>query len=189
MNIFLTLFIEFFKIGLFAVGGGLATIPFLYDLADRYDWITPEMISDMVAVAESTPGPIGINTATYVGYNAAGIAGGLVASLALILPSFIIILLLAKTFREFQNNRYIVSVFSALRPAVAALICTAALQVIQNVFFIDGVFTAGGGIISCLNEKSIILFLSLLLLSFKTKFHPIVYIGIAAAAGIVFKMN
>ncbi len=192
MSIYLTLFVEFFKIGLFAIGGGLATIPFLYDLTDKYDWITPKMISDMIAVSESTPGPIGINTATYVGYNVAGISGGVVASLALVLPSFLIIIVIARFIAKFQTNPYVVSVFSVLRPAVTALIAVAGLQVLQMVVFKDGSFPglAAGfdGVTAALNTGSILLFAVLLIVSFKTKFHPIVYIGIAAAAGIIFKI-
>lgn len=192
MSIYLTLFVEFFKIGLFAIGGGLATIPFLYDLTDKYDWITPGMISDMIAVSESTPGPIGINTATYVGYNVAGISGGVVASLALVLPSFLIIIVIARFIAKFQTNPYVVSVFSVLRPAVTALIAVAGLQVLQMVVFKDGSFpgfAAGfGGVTAALNTGSILLFAVLLIVSFKTKFHPIVYIAIAAAAGIIFKI-
>ncbi len=192
MSIYLTLFVEFFKIGLFAIGGGLATVPFLYDLTDKYDWITPGMISDMIAVSESTPGPIGINTATYVGYTVAGISGGVVASLALVLPSFLIIMVIAKFIAKFQTNPYVISVFSVLRPAVTALIAVAGLQVLQMVVFKDGIipdFAKGfGGVSAALNTGSVLLFVVLLIVSFKTKFHPIVYIGIAAAAGIIFKI-
>lgn len=188
MSIYLTLFIEFFKIGLFAVGGGLATIPFLYDLADKYEWITPEMISDMISVAESTPGPIGINTATYVGFNAGGVPGSIIASLSLVLPSFIIILLISKVITKFQTNPYVISVFSTLRPAVTALILAAGLQVLEMVIFTSGVPALNGNPLAAVNIKTAVLFLALLGLSMKKNFHPIVYIAIAAAAGIIFKM-
>ena len=95
MMVFLYLFIEFFKIGLFAIGGGPATIPFLMDLTDRYDWYTKEDVINMLAVSESTPGPIGINMATYAGFKAAGCLGGLVATLSLVLPSLIVVILIA----------------------------------------------------------------------------------------------
>ena len=93
--IFLQLFYEFFKIGLFAVGGGMATIPFLMDLTSRYSWFTMADLTNMIAVSESTPGPIGINMATYAGFNAAGIPGALCATLSLVLPAWIIIILIA----------------------------------------------------------------------------------------------
>lgn len=188
MSIYLTLFLEFFKIGLFAIGGGLATIPFLYDLTSKYDWITPQMISDMIAVAESTPGPIGINSAVYVGYNAAGIPGGLIASLGLVLPSFIIILIIAKMLQKFRENTYVSAIFSVLRPAVAALIAVAGLQVLKTVVF-KADPGAGSALADIVDMKSLALFITLLLISFKTKFHPIVYIAIAAAVGIIFKMG
>lgn len=187
MNIYLILFLEFFKIGLFAIGGGLATIPFLYDLTDKYDWITPEMISDMIAISESTPGPIGINTATYVGYSAAGMAGGIVASLALVLPSLIIILMVARAMTKFKNNPFVESVFTVLRPAVTALILAAGLQVLDLVIFKSGM-DLSAGFAEAVNIKTTVLFLVLMAVSLKSKFHPIVYIGIAATAGIIFKM-
>ena len=89
--VYLQLFIEFFKIGLFAVGGGLATIPFLMDLPEKYDWYTKADMASMLAISESTPGPVGINMATYAGYNAAGISGGIVATLSLVHPTLLII--------------------------------------------------------------------------------------------------
>ncbi|MDO4482129.1 MAG: chromate transporter [Bacillota bacterium] len=188
MNIYLTLFIEFFKIGLFAVGGGLATVPFLYDLADKYDWITPEMISDMIAVAESTPGPIGINTATYVGFNAGGVPGSIIASLSLVLPSFIIILMISRVITKFQTNPYVISVFSTLRPAVTALILAAGLQVLDMVIFTSGFQGFGVNLVAALNIKTSLLFLALLGISMKKSFHPIIIIATAAAAGVIFKM-
>jgi len=192
MNIYLTLFIEFFKTGLFAVGGGLATIPFLYDMAERYDWITNEMISDMIAVAESTPGPIGINVATYVGYNAAGIGGALVATLSLALPSLIIIILIAKFLGNVQDNPYVITVFSGLRPVVTALIAAAGIEIMKTAFLTTGAFApdmmSAAGIWSVVKVKSLILFAVLFAVSLKKQFHPIVYIGVAAAAGIIFKM-
>lgn len=188
MGIYLTLFVEFFKIGLFAIGGGLATIPFLYDLTDKYDWITPNMISDMIAVAESTPGPIGINSAVYVGYNAAGIPGGMIASLGLVLPSFIIIIIVAKMLQKFRENTYVAAIFSVLRPAVAAMIAVAGLQVLKTVVF-KGDPGAGAALGQILDVKSLVLFVALLLVSFKTKFHPIIYIAFAAVVGIVLKLG
>lgn len=187
MSIYLILFIEFFKIGLFAVGGGLAAIPFLYDLADKYDWITPEMISNMIAISEATPGPIGINTATYVGYTAGGIPGGLIASLAMVLPSLVIITMVAKVMTRFRTDPFVESAFSAIRPAVTALILAAALQVLELVIFKSGV-VAVSGFAEAINIKTTVLFIVLFIASLKSKFHPIIYIGIAAAAGIIFKM-
>lgn len=109
--IFLQLFYEFFKIGLFAVGGGMATIPFLMDLTSRYSWFTMADLTNMIAVSESTPGPIGINMATYAGFNAAGIPGALCATLSLVLPAWIIIILIAKFMSSFSENKYVKGAF------------------------------------------------------------------------------
>ena len=125
MRVFLDLFIEFFQIGLFAVGGGPATIPFLMDIPKRYDWYKVSDVANMLAVSESTPGPIGINMATYAGYNAAGFWGGIAATLSLVLPSLIVIMLVAKALDRFSQNMYVKSAFSIIRPAVTGLIATA----------------------------------------------------------------
>ncbi len=113
---------EFFKIGLFAVGGGLVTVPFLFDLAEQYHWFSVQELADMIAVSQSTPGPIGINMATYAGYQAADCGGGLVATLAEVLPSMIIIYLIARMLHKWQENQYIQKILAGIRPAVMALI-------------------------------------------------------------------
>ena len=133
MNIYLQLFIEFFKAGLFAVGGGMATIPFLYDISDNTGWFTHAQLTDMIAISESTPGPIGINMATYVGYTSAGISGSVIATLGLITPSIIVILIIAGFYNAFKNNKYVQAAFYGLRPASSALIASAGLGVaVQN---------------------------------------------------------
>lgn len=109
------LFFEFFKAGLFAVGGGLATLPFLYDIASRYDWMSVESITDMIAISESTPGPLGVNMATYAGYHAYGVLGGVVATFALVLPSIIVIVIVAKILEKFKENRLVKDTFAGLR--------------------------------------------------------------------------
>ena len=98
--ILIKLYFEFFKIGLFSIGGGLATLPFLQDLADKTDWLTASELVDMIAISESTPGAIGINTATFVGYKAGGVIGGITTTLGIITPSIIIILLIAHFFKK-----------------------------------------------------------------------------------------
>ena len=102
--IYWLLFYEFFKIGLFAIGGGLVTVPFLFDLTARYDWFTTQELADMIAVSESTPGPLGVNMATYVGYSTAGIGGALAATVGLVAPSVIIIVMIAKLLRRFGSS-------------------------------------------------------------------------------------
>ncbi len=126
------LYYEFLKVGLFSVGGGLATIPFLYDLADRTAWFTYEDVANMIAVAESTPGAIGVNMATYTGYTTAGIPGGVTATLGLITPAIFVITLVAKLLNRYLNNPYVESAFYGLRPASVGLIAAAGLGVVQT---------------------------------------------------------
>lgn len=178
--ILLRLFFEFFKIGLFSVGGGMATLPFLFDLADKTGWYSSGQIADMIAVAESTPGPIGINMATYVGYTVSGTLGGIVATIGLITPSIFIILIIATLLTEFRNNRFVVSVFRFLRPASLGLISVACYSVAYASFVIEGERLMP-------NVKSIIfgviLFIIMYFVPALKKLHPIVWIGISAIIG------
>ena len=129
--IYLRLFWEFFKTGLFAVGGGMATIPFLYDISDKTGWFTHTQLADMIAVGESTPGPIGVNMATYVGFTTAGIPGGIIATLGIVTPSVIIILIIARMLKQFRQNRYVDAAFYGLRPCSVALIAAAGVLVLK----------------------------------------------------------
>ena len=194
--LFLRLFYEFFKTGLFAVGGGMATIPFLYELSDKTGWFTHNDLANMIAVGESTPGPIGVNMATYVGYvtgmNIAGvptaILGALVATLGLITPSVIVILIVAAILKSFRNNRYVESAFYGLRPASTGLIASAGLSVmISNLIMTQPEWSWYG-----VNWKGIVLAATLWLMTNVIpgvkKLHPIVFIAISALAGIVFSM-
>lgn len=183
--IFLQLFFEFFKVGLFSIGGGLATIPFLYDLASSsYGWFTAGDVADMIAISESTPGPIGVNMATYAGYQAAGIFGGIVATLGLVAPAIIIIFIVAKVLNAFKDNKYVQSAFYGLRPASVGLILAALFGVVKIALINIESTTIGG----FFNYKAIILAVCLFILQkiFK-KIHPIALIGIAAVVGIIFK--
>ena len=182
--IYLTLFFEFFKTGLFAIGGGLATLPFLYEIAEKYPWFTKDMLSDMLAVSESTPGPIGVNMATYAGFSAAGILGGIVATLGLVLPSLIIILFVAKALDKFSENKYVISAFYGLRPGVCALISVAALEVFKTSVLSLELFNKTKNIFDIVNIKYLILFIALFFINKKLKLHPIFIILIAALSGI-----
>lgn len=179
--ILLRLFYEFFKTGLFAVGGGLATLPFLSALADKTGWYTQSQLMDMLAVSESTPGPIGVNTATYVGFTVAGVPGAIVATLGLVCPSIIIILIVATILNAFRHNRYVESVFRCLRPASVALIAAAGLSVVLETF----TPAAGAGF----NWIGLALAGVLIVLTHwvpqTKKLHPIVWIGLSALAGIL----
>ena len=183
--IFLSLFYEFFKIGLFSIGGGLATIPFLYDLASRHpEWYTAKDVADMIAISESTPGPIGVNMATFAGYQTAGILGGIIATLGLVAPAIIIIYIVAKILSAFKDSKYVKGAFYGLRPASIGLILAALFGVVKIALINLDAKTVGG----FFNIKAIILAVCLFVLQkvFK-KLHPIALIGIAAVVGIVFK--
>ena len=194
--IFLKLFVSFFKVGLFAVGGGMATIPFLYDLSDATGWFTHTELANMIAVGESTPGPIGVNMATYVGFvtgmDVAGlpgaILGGVSATLGLAAPALIIILIVASLLESFKDNKYVNNAFYGLRPASTGLITAAGLGVA-----VSNLFPAGISVLASFNWKGLILGVVLWILTNKVnktkKLHPIVFIGLAALVGVVFSMG
>lgn len=191
MSIYLLLFWEFLKTGLFAIGGGLATLPFLYDIAARYDWFDAAILPDMIAISESTPGPIGINMATYAGFNVAGVLGSIIATMAEIIPSIIIILIIAKFLDKFKGNTIVQNAFYGLRPAVCALIATAAVQVLETSVFTFDAFKAAPGITTLFDLKALILFVVVLVLTHLPKIkklHPVFFLAGAAVVGIVFQM-
>ena len=195
---YLQLFWEFFKAGLFAIGGGMATIPFLYDISDKTGWFTHTDLANMIAVGESTPGPIGVNMATYVGFvtgmadGGVGMAilGAVTATVGLVTPSVIVILIVAAILKSFRSNPYVERAFYGLRPASTGLIAAAGLTVVLNTM------VTIGGVAEhtfSLNWKGLLLALLLWVLTNvveKTKkWHPIVFIGFSALVGIVFQMG
>lgn len=176
------LFWEFFKVGLFAVGGGLATLPFLNKLVEKYDWFTAGDLANIIAVSESTPGPLGINMATYTGFTGAGIPGGIIASLGIALPSYIIILLIARVLEKFNENRYVKAAFAGLRASVVGLIAAAVLSIMQLSFWCPD----GASLLLMLNWKALAVFAILTGIRFRfQKIHPIVLIGLGALVGIL----
>lgn len=183
MNMLLLLYLEFFKVGLFAIGGGLATLPFLYDLAEKYTWITNTMIGDMIAISESTPGPMGVNMATYVGFQSCGVVGSIAATLGLITPSVIVIIIIANVLVKFKESKAVENVFYTLRPAATGLIAAAGLSVIMLAIFKTNVAAFS---LSKFDYKCLILFVLMIIFTRKTKFHPIVAIAISGAIGILF---
>lgn len=185
--IHLQLFWEFFKTGLFSVGGGLATLPFLYDLSERTGWFSPAQIADMLAVSESTPGPIGVNMATYAGFESAGFWGSVSATLGIITPGIIIILLIARLLARFQDNPYVQAAFYGLRPASIALIAAAGLSVAVSTLFRPELSGP-----DFFHWPSIVLAALLLWATNHKKLkklHPAVFILFAAAAGAVFRFG
>ena len=188
--ILLQLFFEFFKTGLFAVGGGMATLPFLYDISARTGWYTTEMLADMIAVSESTPGPIGVNMATYVGYVTAGIPGAIIATLGLITPSVIVILLIARALKAFRENPYVEAAFYGLRPCSVGLIAAAGFLVVKLALFNTELYQASGKLLDLFDFKAIALAAVLLVCTRYVKklksLHPIFFILASAVVGIVF---
>ena len=179
--ILLELFFSFFKIGLFAVGGGLATLPFLYELANAHDWFNVELISNMIAISESTPGPIGINMATYVGYLNSGILGAIIAPLGEVAPSIIIITIIAGFLKKFKENEVVTNVFYGLRAASCALIASAGLVVVKIAFF--------GETYKDFFWQGALMALILYFAIKKLKWHPVIFIAISAIIGIIFKFH
>ncbi len=186
MMTLLKLAFEFFKTGLFAVGGGMATLPFLYEIGQDTGWYTDQDVLNLLAVSESTPGPIGINMSTYVGYITAGIPGAILTSLALTAPSIIVILLVIQVLDKFKGSPLVDSVFQTLRPASIGLITAAFLGVVQETLLHLDAFAGWNTVLTVINWKGIVLAAGLWLLMQKWKVHPIAYIAIAAVVGIVF---
>ena len=182
MNCHLKLFLTFMKIGAFTFGGGYAMIPLIQkEAVERRQWITDSDVLDVIAIAESTPGPIAINAATFVGYRVGGLLGALCATLGVVLPSFVIILIIAHCFEAFKNSRIVQGCMRGLRPAVVALIGSAVVSVGKTVFFASGVsvqvfmqpaFYVSLGIFACMA-----------VLAFRKK-HPILIICLSAMIGI-----
>ena len=197
--IYLELFWEFLKIGLFAVGGGMATLPFLQSIGESTGWYTYGDLMNMLAVSESTPGPIGINMATYVGFTVAGIPGALVATIGEVTPSIIVILIVAAVLHSFRDNKYVDHAFYGLRPASTGLIGAACVAVILEVltsiqiaaaegsFVKSDILVGAGGLF---DVPGLLLAAVLLVLTNwvpKVKgLHPIVFIGLSAVVGVVF---
>ena len=191
MKLLLTLYFEFFKTGLFAVGGGMATLPFLYDMSARHpDWFTTAQLADMIAVSESTPGPIGVNMATYVGFRTAGVLGGLITTLGLVTPSVIIILLIARVLKQFRDNKYVDAAFYGLRPCSVGLIAAAGLLVVKIALFDFDAYALSGAISDLFRVKALILTAVLLVLTRAVKatkkLHPIFFILGSALVGVIF---
>ena len=167
------LFFEFFKIGLFAIGGGLVTIPFLFDLSQRFDWFSMTELTNMIAVSESTPGPIGINMATFAGFSAAGFVGGFFATVGWVFPSVVIGMLSAKMMAKYSCNVRVQNILGGIRPAVLALILFAGLQIAK---------------IALTGSAELLFFAAFLAMIRIWKKKPILYICVAAVLGIIFQM-
>lgn len=183
--IYLQLFIEFFKTGLLAVGGGLATIPFLKEIAQTHAWFSVSQLTDMIAVSESTPGPIGINMSTYAGFHAAGVLGGIVATLSLVLPSYLVILIVSHFLEKFRDSRLVNDIFYGIRPATAGLIAGAMFDVFVLSLFNTAAFEASGSLLDLVRIVPIVVYILALIGIFRfPKIHPILFIVAGAVLGI-----
>ncbi len=167
--IYLLLIIEYFKTGLFSFGGGYATIPFLYHISETYGWYSSKQLSDMIAVASITPGPVGVNVATYSGFTTAGILGAFLATSSVVLPSLIFVVVVAKLLAKFRENRHVQAAIYALKPAGCGLLAAIAINLFRE---------------NITQIWAYILFAFLLILSIKVKKEPLIYLGLAAIAGL-----
>jgi chromate transporter len=170
VKLYFLLFIEFFKIGLFSVGGGYATIPFLYQIMDHYGWYTSQQLSNMIAISMLTPGPVGVNMATFAGFHTSGVIAAILATLSLILPTYIIVIIVSRLLQEFKENFYVKSSLEILKPTGCGL-----LTVIGIRFFHDNIT----------NIWSFLIFITLFILSFKFKKNPLYYMLIAGIMGVI----
>ena len=199
MMTYLRLYYEFFKTGLFAIGGGLATLPFLKNIGEATGWYTYSDLLNMLAVSESTPGPIGINMATYVGYTVAGLPGAVIATLGEVTPSIIVILIVAAILKSFRNNVYVERAFYGLRPASSGLIGGAAVAVVLEVLLGSGIvfregkilgeLVMGGGVHWLGIGLAAMLYILTNHVKATKKLHPIVFIAASAVIGVVFRFG
>lgn len=203
MAVYARLFWEFFKTGLFAIGGGMATLPFLKDIGETTGWYSYTDLMNMLAVSESTPGPIGINMATYVGFTVGGVPGAVIATIGEVTPSIIVILIVAAMLKKFRDSKYVNDAFYGLRPASTGLIGAACVAVVLEVLTsvqvsgpaagegVVNLFSLAGG--SLLNVRGLILAAVLLVLTNWVKpvkdWHPIAFIGLSAVVGVVFRFG
>ena len=168
--IYFQLFSEFFKIGLFSFGGGYATLPFLYHISQQYNWYSLEELTQMTAIASITPGPVGINVATYAGLKTAGILGALLATFSEMLPSLFLVIIVAKLLKKYSENFYVKAIIETLKPISCALLTSVAIGLIKP---------------EISDIKALILLGVLLLISFKSKKDPLFYILVSAIAGVL----
>jgi chromate transporter len=167
--IYLKLFLEFFHIGLFSFGGGYATLPFLYHIADVQKWYTVKQLSDMIAISSITPGPVGVNVATFAGYTTSGILGAFVATASVILPSLIIVIIISKLLEQFKHNKYVQSVIYTLKPAGCGLLAGVGVDMFVNNINLLGMVLLAGLFIASLTEKR----------------DPLFYLAVSAVVGLV----
>lgn len=170
LKLFSLLFLQFFQIGVFSFGGGYATLPFLCDIAEKFHWYTMNQLTNMLAISSVTPGPIGINMATFAGYNTAGIMGAIIATIAITIPSLVIVLIISKILKEFKTNKYVSGVVKTLKPTGCALLSAVGIKLI---------FTSN------LHLFGALILLTFIITSFIKKREPLFYLGLSAIIGLV----
>ena len=170
MNLFIQLFLQFFHVGVFSFGGGYATLPFLYDIAEKYHWYSAKQLTDMLAISSITPGPIGVNVATFAGFANCGILGSLIATTAIILPSYIIVTIVYKVLDKFRTNRNVKGAIRGLKPAGCALLSAVGIKLL---------FTSN------LHLLGTLILVAFVVASLKQKHDPLFYLGISAVLGLV----
>ncbi|MBQ2644024.1 chromate transporter [bacterium] len=170
MKIYILLFIEFFKIGILSLGGGYATIPFLYQLINDYGWYTTQQLSDMIAISILTPGPVGINMATFAGYKTIGVSGAILASISLVIPSYIIVIVISKIMIKLKDNFYIKAILDILKPTGCGLLTVVGIKFCKD--YITDIY-------------SLLLLTTLFIISYKFKKNPLYYFLIGGVSGIL----
>ena len=173
MNNFPLLFFEFFKVGLFTFGGGYASLPFLYNMVDSYNWFSYTQLTQLIAISGLTPGPVGLNMATFSGYNTQGLFGSLIASVSLILPMLIIASVVFKIYKKFSENKYVKTIIYILRPTSCALLCAVGLKLFKDLIILPK------------DYLGLILIFIMFLMTLKLPRNPVIYIGFSALFGIL----
>jgi len=187
--IYLLLIYEFFKVGLFAVGGGYATLPFLYHISEVYNWYSAKELVDMLAVWSITPGPVGINVATFAGFKSAGILGAVLSTTSLILPSFLIVVLISKLLNKFKENFYVQAILYSIKPAGCALLAAVGVSLFRDYILRDINSFDIHNITAFIDVKAFILLIALFVMSIKVKKDPLVYLAVAAVCGLLLHLN
>jgi chromate transporter len=178
MNTSITLFLEFIKIGFFAIGGGYATLPFLYQLSKVYHWFRPQDLTQMLAFASLMPGPIGINLASQVGFKVQYLWGAILAVTGIMIPSLVFVFIISKILKEFKDSVFVKSIFYMLKPACCGMVVAIGFKLLKSVV------VPTGAIVS-FDWTALAIFLLLLFVSIKQKHDPIFYLGVAAALGLL----
>lgn len=171
MKLYLQLFLQFFHIGVFSFGGGYATLPFLYDIAEKYHWYSTKQLTDILALSSITPGPVGINVATFAGFITSGVLGAVIATCAIILPSFIIVTVVSEILDKFKTNKYVQGALCGVKPAGCALLSAVGIKLLFS---------------SNLNIVGVVLLVLFLVLSYKKKLDPLFYLGVSAIFGFLY---